>query len=247
MYLPLLLLSSLFSLLLVVKIVSVVREAKYLTLVVYLDSRKDWLSFNPDLYFYRMDEDDLARVRSILEPESKKNKLRLRWGYSTPAGRSQYWDEIVYTADESLRDRLDEAEATTSDGLRKVNALNNAYAKALEEGKEIDDDIPKIYCYRILGSRKHEMWVKVGYASKNAHRRIEQQFKTAARLEIEHEVLFVMPALTISGGNFKDHAVHKELKLAGVENEEGEWFSCSSSVAKSAVQAVQRHERFLLS
>lgn len=217
------------------------REAKYLTLDVKLASQKSWRVFDPDDAFSGMTRRQVEEAKALFESGSKKDKIRIRWSYTTPSGRDFYSDENVYLADQQLLQKLNRAEAILNGGNERVETLNRVYTEALREGREVEDGTPKIYGYRILGSRKHDDLIKVGYASKNAHKRIAQQFQTAARLEIDHEILFILPALTVTDEHFTDRAVHRVLRSRGIPNPEGEWFECDVEVAEDAVRTVQQN------
>lgn len=219
------------------------KEAKHLTLDVKLVSQKAWRIFDPDDAFSGMTRRQVAEAKRLFDPGSRRDRLRIRWSYTTPSGRDFYSDESVYPADQMLLEKLNRAESILNGGNEKVDMLNRMYAEALRDGREIEDGTPKIYGYRILGSRKHEDLIKVGYASKNAHQRIAQQFQTAARLEVDHEILFILPALTVTDEHFTDRAVHRVLRNRGILNPEGEWFECDTEVAEDAVRAVQQNSQ----
>lgn len=222
---------------------AVMRERAILEFTVRVKSRKDFGNFQPDSYMLTVSEDQLDQLESLIDGESKKRNFRLSWGYTTPSGKSSYSNSKRYSLDE-VRQYVDQLKPLYQAGKSKVNALNEMYAKQLQLGREVEDSIPKIYCYSIP-SDSHQGLVKVGYAKNNAHKRIDQQFRTAARLKVNYKIHFIMPALTVTGERFMDHPVHRLLKNAGVSNPEGEWFACSVRTAEQAVKAVQSNRTSL--
>ncbi len=216
------------------------REARVLTFDVWLNSNREWRQFNPYLYLDRLDEESVtSALDSLYGERPPKTSLRVRWQYTTPSGRDYYRDEQIYSPDEQLRNRLLRARAARGEGRTRISALNSSFSDALREGHDPDPSIPKIYGYRIHNSPGHEGQIKVGYAKDSALKRIEQQFKTAAHLDANYEVLFILPALRLSGESFMDHDVHRVLRRMGAENPRGEWYRCEQWMAEAAVKAVQ--------
>lgn len=211
------------------------------TLTVFLKSKREFDRFDPDQYLQTLSQSAVAEVREALEAKRKKAVV-VRWRYSTPARRKHYSAQRVYSREvvETLLERL---EALQQAGEEKVLTLNGTYDEWLSRGGEVADGVPKIYCYSIPSSAAHGGLVKVGYAKGNAHRRIADQFKTAAHLQgaFSYEVHFILPALTITDEVFMDHAVHRVLKARGVDNPMGEWFRCRPEEARRAVEQVQFH------
>jgi len=218
----------------------VIRDRRTLTFHVTLDSRKKFTNFDPNGYLLTLPEEKLDELALLLEPDSKKRRFRLRWSYSTPSGKSTSTQLKKYSIEE-VQDYVAKLQPIYSKGKNRVEGLNRLYAEQLRLGKEMNDGKPKIYCYSIPGLASHQGLVKVGYAKTDAHKRIEQQFKTAARLKVDYKIHLVMTATTISGETFMDHKVHRILKNAGVANAEGEWFRCSVLVAEQAIRAAQRN------
>lgn len=214
------------------------KKPENFTLNVNLATRKQWNSFDPDLYLKRLDSKTASRVSRFLKRNPRSKQLELNWSY-VPASGAVKNGSKSYKADDKLKSLLKESQDVLAGGKRKVRALNESYANSLKCGREIEDAVPKIYCYQILNSRKHKGLVKVGYSRGSAHRRILQQVRTAARLDVEYRILFVMPAVTVDDEAFKDYDVHKELREANVANPEGEWFQCTHIKVRNVVKRLQ--------
>lgn len=218
-------------------------ERRILKLQVKLKSRKLVDAFEPDLYMLSLPEEDFKQLALMLEPNAKKKSVRLAWSYTTPSGKTTYGNSKKYSLPE-VEDFVKKLRLVYGAGKERILGLNELYEEQLKLGRELNDGNPKIYCYSIP-SETHRGIVKVGYAKNNAHKRIEDQFKTAARLKIPYKIHFIMPAVTVSGKPFMDHPVHRVLKNAGVPNPEGEWFACSVRTAEQAVMAVQLNKTSL--
>lgn len=203
-----------------------------------LKSRKAFNEFDPDGYLVQVSQIDFRKIEEMTTDGSRKKILRVKWGYTTPSGKTSYNDSKKYKLP-AVSEYVAKISPMFNEELDKVAGLNRLYAAELLEGREVADSNPKIYCYIIPGSESHEGLVKVGYAKSNAFKRVEQQFKSAAHLGIEYKILFIMPAVTISGVEFMDHKVHRLMKDLRIENPFGEWFKCSADVAKQAVESVQ--------
>jgi len=227
----------------VVFTVGVVQDRRILKLQVQLKSRKLVDAFEPDLYMLSLPEEDFEQLALMLEPNAKKKSVRLAWSYTTPSGKTTYGNSKKYLLPE-VEDFVKKLRLIYGAGKERILGLNELYKEQLKLGRELNDGNPKIYCYSIP-SESHRGIVKVGYAKNNAHKRIEDQFKTAARLKIPYKIHFIMPAVTVSGKPFMDHPVHRVLKNAGVANPEGEWFTCSVRTAEQAVMAVQLNKTSL--
>lgn len=213
-------------------------ESKKLVFKVRLDSRKQFNDFNPFDYLTTLPEQKFIELQNIVQGLSKKNKLILKWSYTSPTGRVSLESKRKFTVND-LESYVEKMAPIFKTGSERINGLNKLYAKELEKGREVKDKIPKIYCYKILDSETHVGLLKVGYAKNNVHRRVKAQFKSAAHLQIPYEILFIMPAMTITGEKFMDHKVHHVLKKQGVNNPMGEWFECSIETAMQAVNEVQ--------
>lgn len=219
----------------------ITNELRTVKLAVYLRSRKSFEKFDPKAYLYNLSEDDFRKVEAIANEGSKKNRLKVSWRYSTPAGKQHYSDARVFSKAEAL-DFIDRMKPVFLEGKEQIEGLNALYAHQLLDNEETIDGTPKIYCYSIPQSDHHMGQIKVGYAKNDALKRIEAQFKTAARLKIDYKVHFIMPAVTTTGRHFTDHTVHRILKDAGVPNPEGEWFDCAVETAIKAVRAAQSNQ-----
>lgn len=203
---------------------------------VSLSSRKLFSEFDPEVYLLNLGHEEFKPVKNMLL-DNRKKVLKVIWRYTSPSGRVDVSDSCVFKLDYVER-YVKRMEPVFTSGADRVNGLNALYADLLASGVEANDGIPTIYCYRI-NDAEHNGLVKVGYASGSALKRIRSQLQTAAHLKVDYEVLFVMPALTISGATFKDHVVHKVLRVSGVGNPMGEWFECGAATARKAVNKVQ--------
>ena len=95
---------------------------------------------------------------------------------------------------------------------------------------------PTIYAYRVLGVKDKEGLLKVGFTTRDARTRVNEQLKTLA---LAYEIVLEKPAMRSDGSIFYDHAVHTQLKNDGIINEELEWFRCDVEDVESAIIAVR--------
>lgn len=217
----------------------IVQSRKTLIIPVKLNSRQKFNKFSPDDYLMNVNEEQFKVIASIVD-ESHPNKYRsltVTWTYTTPSGKTSHTDSKKYDFSE-LTDYVKKIGPTFEKGKKRVKALNSFYDERIHKGKEVDDGVPKIYCYMIYGP-DHRGLVKVGFAKGSAFNRVKAQVKTAAHMKIDYEILFIMPAICVNGKEFKDHKVHKILRNSGVSNPFGEWFRCSPDIAKKAVESAQ--------
>jgi hypothetical protein len=95
---------------------------------------------------------------------------------------------------------------------------------------------PIIYAYTTPGVKENEGLLKVGYTTKSARERIDQQLRTG---NIHYEILLEESAMREDGSTFEDHAVHKQLIADGFVKEKLEWFRCEVEDVRSAIIAVR--------
>lgn len=107
---------------------------------------------------------------------------------------------------------------------------------------------PKIYAYTVdqyaespwKGKRKGKGLIKVGFTQRDVDVRISEQLNAIKMpVSTSHTLLLVEPAITKDGRVFRDTEVHNALERAGVNNINGEWFECTTSEVKAAIQSVQ--------
>lgn len=218
-----------------------VQSQRTLFIDVKLKSRQKFNNFSPDDYLMNVNETQFKVIASVVD-ENSNNKYRsvtVRWTYTTPSGRKTYTNSRKYDTTE-INEYVEKISPIFDKGKKRIVGLNNFYFNNVRAGKEVNDGIPKIYCYMIYGA-DHRGLVKVGYAKGSAFNRVKAQVKTAAHMKIDYEILFIMPAICVNGKEFKDHKVHKILRNSGVKNPMGEWFRCSPEIAKKAVEAAQEN------
>lgn len=201
-----------------------------------LESRKSFNNFNINNYLMTIDSETLTEIEAITNPENKKEFVKIVWTYVTPAGRDIHQGNVTYNTEETL-EYLKTIKPVMGQGIERITHLNKIYQERLPT--DIEDGIHKIYGYVINGLPSHQGLIKIGQASGSVTQRIKQQFKTAAHLTIDYEILFIMPAITINDKKFTDHEVHKQLKNQGIENPMGEWFRCNTETAQQTINKIQ--------
>lgn len=95
---------------------------------------------------------------------------------------------------------------------------------------------PTIYAYRLIDVKDKQWLLKVGYTTKDARSRIDEQTKTA---RLKYEIVFEESAVREDGSTFMDHEVHTYLKRKNKQQIEGEWFACTVNDIKAAVFAIK--------
>ncbi len=98
---------------------------------------------------------------------------------------------------------------------------------------------PTIYAFEILGAKNRKGLLKVGFTNRNAKKRVEEQLGTTG---LEYKIVLEESAMRSDGSGFSDHDVHKQLKLDGFINTDGEWFRCKVFDVKSAIVAIRDGE-----
>ena len=218
----------------------IIEKINTLTIKFRLNSRKDFNQFDPDKELWKFSRKEIEKIEKTLLTKKRKKYVSLKWIYTTPSGRTTRERKKKYSKIEVLN-HINLFLETKETGSANIKKLNNFYEEKLKNGIDLKDDFPKIYCYRINGFDSHRGLVKIGYAKTDAYKRISDQLKSPAHLDIDYEILFIMPAVTIFGENFMDHKVHKILTNSGVDRVKGEWFKCSQETARRAVTAAQNN------
>lgn len=102
---------------------------------------------------------------------------------------------------------------------------------------------PVVYAYEHVGVPAHEGALKVGYTTRSAQERIEEQNKTA---QVEYRIVRVWTAMRKDGTSFTDKTVHRLLRQAHVPNLGGEWFRCPLQTVERAVASARMGSDTLL-
>ena len=102
---------------------------------------------------------------------------------------------------------------------------------------------PTVYVYEHVGVPAHKGALKVGYTTRTAGLRIEEQNKTA---QVEYRILREWPAMRNDGTSFTDKTVHSLLRQAHVPNIGGEWFRCSLQTVEQAVASAREGSSTML-
>lgn len=223
-------------------LIAILKKRKTLLIEVKLHTPKEFREFDPEKYLYEIDFDQFQKIHKMIKPKSKKKILKVTYQRSTPSGNKTYINSVKYN-NNFIQSYVEKMIPVFSDGKQRINALNNMYANHLLNQKELNDKIPKIYCYKLIDTPTHRGTLKVGYAKNSVFKRVQDQLKTAARLKVKYEILLIMPAMTITGKTFMDHTVHKALKNNGIINTEGEWFKCDLETVKKAIKDVQMNKK----
>jgi hypothetical protein len=100
---------------------------------------------------------------------------------------------------------------------------------------------PKIYAYED-SHPQYTGLLKVGYTTKDVRERVAAQYPTLKPGEPPYRILLEESAMRNDGTVFTDHDVHRYLRGLGIQNPEGEWFTCSVEVVRAAILAIQRGE-----
>jgi len=95
---------------------------------------------------------------------------------------------------------------------------------------------PTIYAYELVGAESHIGLIKIGYTSRNAKDRIEEQLKTS---RVKYTIVFEESAMKNDGSSFTDIDVHRYLRKKGIHNHEGEWFKCTVKEINAALLEIK--------
>ncbi len=99
---------------------------------------------------------------------------------------------------------------------------------------------PIIYAYKLPNDTSRKKQLKIGYTTRSAHERIEEQIGAT---RAKYEIVLIESAIRSDGSSFTDHDIHKYLRKKGIINTDGEWFKCKVSDVKAAIIAVQNNKR----
>jgi len=95
---------------------------------------------------------------------------------------------------------------------------------------------PKIYAYILPNDISRRGQLKIGYTTRPAHKRIEEQIGATRSV---YEIVLIESAIRNDGTTFTDYDVHKYLRNKGKINTDGEWFKCTVNDVKSAILAIK--------
>lgn len=118
------------------------------------------------------------------------------------------------------------------------------------EGKRV----PRIYAYtenqyenstwKGKSGRVGKGWIKVGYTTRTAKERIEEQ-RVKQPTKTPYTILLDEVAIRKDGTYFKDYDVHKVLGKTAYKYPDSEWFECSLEEVEQAIFAVKNHKTTL--
>jgi len=100
---------------------------------------------------------------------------------------------------------------------------------------------PTIYAYHDTNPQYAGL-LKVGYTTVDVQGRVAQQYPTKRPGKPPYRIVLEESAMRNDGTVFTDHDVHRNLRIVGVKNPEGEWFKCSVDDVKAAVIALRTGE-----
>ncbi len=100
------------------------------------------------------------------------------------------------------------------------------------------DARPAIYAYEDTNPQYAGL-LKVGYTTGDVAKRVAQQYPTLKPGELPYRIVLEESAMRSDGTVFTDHDVHRRLRLVNIANPAGEWFACTVSQVKAAVNAVR--------
>ena len=100
---------------------------------------------------------------------------------------------------------------------------------------------PKIYGYITPEIKDREGFIKIGFTTREAKKRIDEQTKT---LGLKYQIVLEESAVRPDGSIISDKDVHKILRKNGFIQHENalEWFKCSVDNVKSAIIAAKNHK-----
>lgn len=97
---------------------------------------------------------------------------------------------------------------------------------------------PRIYGY----TDSHPQYaglVKVGYTTRDARQRVSEQYGVVRPGIPTYEIVLDESAMRPDGTVVTDREVHKQLRLRGIQNPDGEWFRCNIKTLKAAFIAAR--------
>ncbi len=105
------------------------------------------------------------------------------------------------------------------------------------------DSSPVVYAYRDSNPQYNGM-LKVGYTTKNAAERVNEQYGSLIRPgPPPYKILVEESAMREDGTGFLDRDVHKALIANGVKKAKGEWFVATPDQVRAAIIDVRRRAR----
>ena len=101
---------------------------------------------------------------------------------------------------------------------------------------------PTIYAYKLTNVQDHQGYIKIGYTTRDARKRVKEQLHTAG---LKGQILKTWNAMKNDGSAFTDHEVHAYLRQHNFlqlneGNDKNEWFKCSLKDVESAIVAITR-------
>ena len=97
---------------------------------------------------------------------------------------------------------------------------------------------PIIYAYEETHPQYFGL-LKVGYTTRSAKERLKEIFPIITPGKPTFRIVLEESAMRNDGTGFTDHDVHRMLRINGIKNKGGEWFSCSVEQVKAAIIAVR--------
>lgn len=111
--------------------------------------------------------------------------------------------------------------------------------------------VPRIYAYTETQYQNHDWsgktgrfgkgWIKVGYTTRTAKERIEEQ-RVNQPTKTPYTILLDEVAIRNDGTYFKDYDVHKVLCKTAYKYPDSEWFECNLEEVQQAIFAVKNHK-----
>lgn len=98
------------------------------------------------------------------------------------------------------------------------------------------DSTPTVYAYESIGVPNQIGLLKIGYTTRSAKKRIDEQTKTAG---VKYKIVFEESAMRNDGSAFTDFDVHQLLRKKRFGNPEGEWFKCTVKDIKAAIIEIK--------
>ncbi len=99
------------------------------------------------------------------------------------------------------------------------------------------DHTPCIYAYALPTLSERRGQVKIGYTTRTAQQRIQEQLSVLGNPT--YTILVNEPAIKNDGTTFTDKDVHRFLYHNGFTNTENEWFACTAKVVQDAIYAIR--------
>jgi hypothetical protein len=101
---------------------------------------------------------------------------------------------------------------------------------------------PTIYAYEDTNPQYGGL-LKVGFTSTDVQERVAQQYPTLRPGLLPYKIVFAESAMRNDGSSFSDHDVHRQLKIMGIKNPDGEWFRCTMREVSKAVLAIRTGQK----